>query len=206
MRGKGCCYGADPGHVRKSGAPPSGINSSTLWLAPCRHRPSTSARPTSDMLPPDPPCHHHRGLKNAKAQRDANAAASALFRFWLTNWVGLPCEAIPYVFLPEVRECIARHTAYNKHDTGWAKGAPSEDHTTPPSSRTASGGRIVGGAPAGARPFWGWLIPRVPYSDLVPYWEQTAVPATGTRPREGDVCYRISSYRAAVCARIRRFN
>ena len=89
-------------------------------------------------------------------------------------------------FLPEVREFITRHTAYNKHDTGWAKGAPSEDHTTPPSSRTASGGRLVGGAPAGARPFRGWLIPRVPYSGLVPYWEQTAVPAT--RPREGDVC------------------
>ena len=35
-------------------------------------------------------------------------------------------------FLPEVRESITRHTAYNKHDTGWAKGAPSEDHTTPP--------------------------------------------------------------------------
>ena len=30
------------------------------------------------------------------------------------------------VFLPEVREFITRHTAYNKHDTGWAKGAPSE--------------------------------------------------------------------------------
>ena len=89
-------------------------------------------------------------------------------------------------FLPEVREFITRHTAYNKHDTGWAKGAPSEDHTTPPSSRTASGGRLVGGAPAGARPFRGWLIPRVPYSGLVPYWEQTAVPAT--RPCEGDVC------------------
>ena len=28
-------------------------------------------------------------------------------------------------FLPEVREFITRHTAYNKHDTGWAKGAPS---------------------------------------------------------------------------------
>ena len=48
------------------------------------------------------------------------------------------------LFLPEVREFITRHTAYNKHDTGWAKGAPSEDHTTPPSSRTASGGRSVG--------------------------------------------------------------
>ena len=88
--------------------------------------------------------------------------------------------------LPEVREFITRHTAYNKHDTGWAKGAPSEDHTTPPSPRTASGARLVGGAPAGARPFRGWLIPRVPYSGLVPYWEQMAVPAT--HPREGDVC------------------
>ena len=38
------------------------------------------------------------------------------------------------MFLPEVRESITRHTAYNKHDTGWAKGAPSEYHTTPPSS------------------------------------------------------------------------
>jgi hypothetical protein len=36
--------------------------------------------------------------------------------------------------LCEVREFITRHTAFNKHDTGWAKGAPSEDHTTPPSS------------------------------------------------------------------------
>jgi hypothetical protein len=61
-------------------------------------------------------------------------------------------------FLPEVREFITRHTAYNKHDTGWAKGAPSEDHTTPPSSRTASGGSACwGGAPAGARPFRGFL-------------------------------------------------
>jgi len=38
------------------------------------------------------------------------------------------------LILPEVREFITRHTAYNKHDTGWAKSAPSEDHTTPPSS------------------------------------------------------------------------
>ena len=30
-----------------------------------------------------------------------------------------------------MREFITRLTAYNKHDTGWAKGAPSEDHTTP---------------------------------------------------------------------------
>jgi hypothetical protein len=50
------------------------------------------------------------------------------------------CEAVSH----RVR-VVTRHTAYNKHDTGWAKGAPSEDHTNPPSSRTASGGRLVGG-------------------------------------------------------------
>ena len=38
-----------------------------------------------------------------------------------------------------------RNLYFNKHDTGWAKGAQSEDHTAPPSSRTASGGRLVGG-------------------------------------------------------------
>jgi len=113
-------------------------------------------------------------------------------------------DVVERLFLPEVRECMTstRHAAYNKHDTGWAKGAPSEDHTTPPSSRTASGGRLVGGgAPAGARPFRGWLIPRVPYSGLAPYWEQTAVPAT--RPPVRVTCARISSNRAAVCACIR---
>ena len=29
-------------------------------------------------------------------------------------------EYVLVVFLPEVRESITRHTAYNKHDTGWA--------------------------------------------------------------------------------------
>ena len=44
----------------------------------------------------------------------------------------MPAERPPDSrFSPEVREFITRHTAYNKHDTGWAKGAPSEDHTTP---------------------------------------------------------------------------
>jgi len=38
-------------------------------------------------------------------------------------------------FLPEVREFITRHTAYNKHDTGWAKGAPSEDRPHYPTVR-----------------------------------------------------------------------
>ena len=36
-------------------------------------------------------------------------------------------------FLPEVREFITRHTAYNKHDTGWAKGASlTRARATPP--------------------------------------------------------------------------
>ena len=43
-----------------------------------------------------------------------------------------------WAILPAVSDFITRHTAYNKHDTGWAKGAPSEDHTAPPFSRTAS--------------------------------------------------------------------
>ena len=40
MREKGCCYGANPGHVRKSGAPPStysalfGINCAARAAAP----------------------------------------------------------------------------------------------------------------------------------------------------------------------------
>eukprot|EP00964_Phaeocystis_antarctica_P025594 scaffold14409_cov49-Phaeocystis_antarctica.AAC.3 len=34
----------------------------------------------------------------------------------------------------------------NKHDTGWARGAPCEDHTTPPPARNASGSYCWGGA------------------------------------------------------------
>ena len=53
-----------------------------------------------------------------------------------------------HIVLPEVREFIRRHTAYNKHDTGWAKGAPSEDHTTPLFSEVLASEkfpRILGG-------------------------------------------------------------
>ena len=50
------------------------------------------------------------------------------------------------LFLPEVRTFM--------------KGTPSEDHTTPPSARTASSSRFVGGGAPGVRPFPGWLIPR----------------------------------------------
>jgi hypothetical protein len=45
---------------------------------------------------------------------------------------GCSCRVWREWFLPEVREFITRNTAYNKHDTGWAKRAPSKDHTTPP--------------------------------------------------------------------------
>jgi hypothetical protein len=93
-----------------------------------------------------------------------------------------------------VREFITRHTAYNKHDTGWAKGAPSEDHTTPPSSRTASGGRLffvgAGVAFAALAPWSGthvkglerenWLAPHVECCE-VRVRERTAV-LVGWRP------------------------
>ena len=70
---------------------------------------------------------------------------------------------------PEGREFIRDAKAYNKHETGWARGAPSVDHTTPPSARNASSvSDCWRGAPAGTRPFRGWLIPRVPHSGLVP--------------------------------------
>ena len=76
-----------------------------------------------------------------------------LSRF-LFFWLRLP-------FLAEVREFIRDTKAYNKHDTGWAKGALSADYTTPPSSRSASSAQFVGVAAPGTRPFRGWLIPRI---------------------------------------------
>ena len=54
------------------------------------------------------------------------------------------------------------------------KGTPSEDHTTPPSARTASSSRFVGG-PA-VRPFRGWLIPRGPIYSV---WSGPTVGADG---------------------------
>jgi hypothetical protein len=128
-----------------------------------------------------------------RVDRSASALTCALRAACATSSGSRSPPSASTALLPEVREFITRHTAYNKHDTGWAnKGAPSEDHTTPPSSRTARKRRPAcwGGARRPQAParfgFRGWLIPRVPYSGLVPYWEQTAVPAT--RPREGDVC------------------
>ena len=108
----------------------------------------------------------------------------------------MPCTSAAPRFLAEVREFIRDKKAYNKHDTGWAKGTLSEDYTTPPSSRSASSAQFVGGAPAGTRPFRGWLIPRIPYSGLVPQGNQTAVLAT--RPHEGDVCQDVVEPRCGL--------
>ena len=55
-------------------------------------------------------------------------------------------------FLPEVTEFITRHTAYNKHDTGWAEGAPSEDHTTPALPHRPPGGPLAAVGLLGGRP------------------------------------------------------
>ena len=111
------------------------------------------------------------------------------------------------------RECVIKRDkkAYNKHDTphtGWAKGAPSEDCTTPPSSRTASSSRFVWGTPAGVRPFdSGVANPPAPgsHSHTLVWshnlWEQTAIPGY---PPVKVTCARMSSNRVAVCACIRR--
>jgi hypothetical protein len=107
--------------------------------------------------------------------------------------------------LPEVREFITRHTASNKHDTGWAKGAPSEDHTTPPSSRTASGGLaaagLLGGRPQAPARFRGGSSP----GSHTLVWSHIGSRRLSLRPAPVRVtCARISSNRAAVCACIRR--
>ena len=67
----------------------------------------------------------------------------------------------------------------------------------------SSCGRIVGGVPAGARPFRGWLIPRPgPIHTLV--WSHIGSRRLYLLPAPVRVmCARISSYRAAVCACIR---
>jgi hypothetical protein len=84
-------------------------------------------------------------------------------------------DAFGQSFLPEVRECITRHTAYNKHDTGWAKGAPSEDHTTPPSSRTVPGPLAAVGF------FWAKGQPcRVPILTLAAKLTRGGQPLVGT--------------------------
>ena len=68
----------------------------------------------------------------------------------------LPIGAVKFKghnnFLPEVREFITRHTAYNKHDTGWAEGAPSEDHTTPALPHRPPGGPLAAVGLLGGRP------------------------------------------------------
>jgi hypothetical protein len=60
-----------------------------------------------------------------------------------------PLEGQPPVVGSESEDSdVTRHTAYNKHDTGWAKGAPSEDQTLPhrPPGPLAAVG-LLGGRP-----------------------------------------------------------
>ena len=117
MREKGCCYGADPSHVRKSGAPPSAYNCAMPPPAFYKRKTyfghatttATTGSATATTLPPPPPQrhrHHHRHrrhiatsttaykrFKDAEARGDANAAASAM-----ANILGLPREALSVKF------------------------------------------------------------------------------------------------------------
>ena len=117
MREKRRCYGADPGHVRKSGAPPSAYNCAMPPPAFYKRKTyfghatttATTGSATATTLPPPPPQrhrHHHRHrrhiatsttaykrFKDAEARGDANAAASAM-----ANILGLPREALSVKF------------------------------------------------------------------------------------------------------------
>ena len=103
-----------------------------------------------------------------------------------STWPKCACRPPRSWVLPEVREFI-RDATPKTNTTRGGRRARHPKTTLPhrPPGPPAAG-RIVGGAPAGTRPLRGWLIPRVPYSGLVPYGDQTAV--LPTRPREGDVC------------------
>ena len=112
MREKRRCYGADPGHVRKSGAPPSAYNSAmpppAFYL---RHATTTATTgsATATTLPPPPPQRHrhrhrhrhriattaaHKRFEDVRRRGDANAAASAM-----ANILGLPREALSVKFV-----------------------------------------------------------------------------------------------------------
>ena len=116
MREKRRCYGADPGHVRKSGAPPSAHNCAMPPPASYERKTyfghatttATTRSATATTLPPPPPQsrrhrHRHRRhiatttaherFKDAEARGDANAAAEAM-----ANILGLPREALSVEF------------------------------------------------------------------------------------------------------------
>eukprot|EP00964_Phaeocystis_antarctica_P097821 scaffold63894_cov59-Phaeocystis_antarctica.AAC.2 len=91
--------------------------------------------------------------------------------------------------------------APNRNQTvhGVGEGRTIRRPHTPPSARNASSGRFVGGAPAGARPLRGWLIPRVRSGPIRGPDGCPRVPAPVKV-----TCARTSSNRAAVCACMRR--
>ena len=123
---------------------------------------------------------------------------------------GTVCSRAPLVGPdPNMPSSVYRWSILNKlqtqkkrHGVHGRRARESGDHTTtPPSSRTAGSGRFSwGGArrrPPVLRQFRGaWLIPRVPYSGLVPQGEQTVVPAT--RPHEGDMCEDVFEPRSGL--------
>ena len=99
MREKGRCYGADPSHVRKSGAPPFAYNCAA---AACTMPPPASYKrktyfghaTTQSATTITAREAALRSFRDAEAQQDANAAASALAKV-----LGLPREAIVEVEL-----------------------------------------------------------------------------------------------------------
>ena len=92
MREKGRCYGADPSHVRKSGAPPSAYNCAACTMPPpaSYKRKTYFGRATTQSATTITAREAAlRSFRDAEAQQDANAAASALAKV-----LGLPREAI----------------------------------------------------------------------------------------------------------------
>ena len=84
-------------------------------------------------------------------------------------WASLYSRALTTICVDEVPTPRSRPTTVRQGNGGLqtrhgvgeagAKGAPSEDHTTPPSSRIASGGRLVSRGGARRRPpVSGWLF------------------------------------------------
>ena len=79
-----------------------------------------------------------RGGGIDRPRRGGGARARSPERQLAYNGASLSCRLAPQG--PRRLLDGPRHTAYNKHDTGWAKGAPSKYHTTPPSNFNARGG------------------------------------------------------------------
>ena len=99
MREKGRCYGADPSHVRKSGAPPFAYNCAAAACSmppPASYKRKTyfgrattqSATTITARL-----ASWRRFVEDAVAQQDANATASALAKV-----LGLPLSHVSVKF------------------------------------------------------------------------------------------------------------